>query len=316
MDYIEKELAGKPPAQIGEDMGQMMMKMAKLPGFLITWLFKKKIEDIRASMGGDPRDITTRPIIINNKTIQGYKSQFGIRIYSPEGDKIRPLMMFYHGGGWIGGSLKAVEEYCKAVSDQADCVVISVDYHLAPEHPFPEGLEDSYMAIKWAVASKNLIKIDENRITVSGDSAGGNFSAVLSFMARERKEFSIKKQILIYPGTDLVIKKDSAAPGEMPPKIGKAFYSLYTKRGTDMSHPYLSPIYEKDFTNLPEALVTVGDQDGLYKSSLIYANKLSDAGNNVKFILYKGANHAFIDDTGNSNQADDFVREAAAFIKQ
>ena len=168
-------------------------------------------------MGGDPRDITTRPIIINNETIQGYKNEMGVRIYSPEGDTIRPLMMFYHGGGWIGGSLKAVEEYCKAVSDQADCVVISVDYHLAPEHPFPEGLEDSYTAIKWAVANRNRLHIDEKRIIVSGDSAGGNFSAVICLMAREKKEFSIWKQILIYPGTDLVVKKNSApAPGETP----------------------------------------------------------------------------------------------------
>jgi acetyl esterase/lipase len=288
-----------------------------LPGFLVKWLFKKNIESIRASMGGDQRDITTRPIIINNETIQGFKNELGIRIYSPEGDSTRPLMMFYHGGGWIGGSLKAVEEYCKGVCDQADCVVISVDYHLAPEHPFPEGLEDSYKAIKWAVANRNRLNIDDKRIIVSGDSAGGNFSAVICLMARERKDFSIWKQILIYPGTDLVVKKNAApAPGEMPVKIGKAFFALYTKRGTDLSQPYISPMYARDFSNLPEALITVGEKDGLYKSSLIYANKLSDAGNHVKFILYKGANHAFIDDTGNSDQADDFVKEAAAFIKQ
>ena len=317
MEFIEKELTGKPPVQNAEDMGQMMGKMAKLPGFLVKWLFKKNIKNIRASMGGDPRDITTRPITIKNETIQGFKNELGIRIYSPEGDLTRSLMMFYHGVGWIGGSLKAVEEYCKGVCDQADCVVISVDYHLAPEYPFPEGLEDSYTAIKWAVATRNRLNIDDKRIVVSGDSAGGNFSAVICLMAREKKEFSIWKQILIYPGTDLVVKKNAApAPGEMPVKIGKAFFSLYTKRGTDLSQPYISPMYARDFSNLPEALITVGDKDGLYKTSLKFANKLSDAGNHVKFILYKGANHAFIDDTGNSDQANDFVREAAAFIKQ
>ena len=316
MEFIEKELAGKQLDPNTKNFGEMMMKMAKMPEFLIKFLLKKKIEDIRAGMGGDPRDITTQKIIIENKTIQGFKRELGIRIYSPEGEATRPLMMFYHGGGWIGGSLKAVEEYCKGVSDQADCMVISVDYHLAPEYPYPEGLEDSYAAIKWAVANKDLLHIDPDQITVSGDSAGGNFSAVLTLMAIERKEFSIQKQILIYPGTDLLISDEPASPDEMPPKVSKAFYSLYVKRGTDMSHPYLSPLHADDFHNLPAALITVGSKDSLYKTSLEYANKLNDAGVPVKFILYKDAVHAFIDDTGNSDQADDFVREAAAFIKQ
>jgi acetyl esterase len=316
MEYIEKELAGKLPAPNAAEMQQMMIKISKMPGFLLKWFFKKNIEKIRASMGGTPRDITTRTISIENKIIQGYKNDLGIRIYTPEGESIRPLMMFYHGGGWIGGSLKAVEEYCKAVSDQADCVVISVDYHLAPEHPFPEGLEDSYLAIKWAVTNQKLLHIDSTHVIVSGDSSGGNFSAILCMLARERKEFSIRKQILIYPATDLVIKGDSSTAGDMPAKIGKAFYSLYVKRGTDIMHPQISPIYQKDFSNLPDALITVGDQDGLYKSTLEYAKKLDKAGNKVCFILYKGANHAFIDDTGNSDQANDFVKEASKFLVQ
>ena len=92
-------------------------------------------------------------------------------------------------------TIEAVEDYCKGVCDQADCVVISVEYHLAPEHPYPEGLEDSYLAVKWAVENKSELNLDENKIIVSGDSAGGNFSAVLTFMAKERKEFKIAKQI-------------------------------------------------------------------------------------------------------------------------
>ncbi|MHA1672389.1 MAG: alpha/beta hydrolase [Promethearchaeota archaeon] len=316
MEYVEKELAGKPPAKGGEEMMAMMGKMAKMPGFLIKMIFKKNINSIRASMGGDPRDITTRKINIENKMIPGYQSEIGIRIYSPEGDAVRPLMMFYHGGGWIGGSLKAVEEYCKGVSDQADCVVISVDYHLAPEHPFPEGLEDSYAAIKWAVANSENLKIDTNRISLSGDSSGGNFSAIISHLSQERKDFSIQKQILIYTVTDLVPKEGAKGPNDMPEKIGKAFYSLYTKRGTPMDQPKISPMFSKNFENQPDALITVGDQDGLFKSSLEYAKKLDAAGNRVKFILYKGQNHAFIDDVGNSEAADDFVSEAAAFIKQ
>ncbi|GAJ18958.1 unnamed protein product, partial [marine sediment metagenome] len=191
---------------------------------------------------------------------------------------------------------------------------------LAPEHPFPEGLEDCYAAIKWAVANKEDLKIDPNQISVGGDSAGGNFAAVLSLMAKDRKEFSISKQILIYPATNLVdlMISDDVSDFPFPPgmiKVMEVMNSLYFKGKVDKRNPYISPAFAKDLSNLPPALIAVGDKDFLYKSSLKYAKKLDEAGNIVKFILYKNANHAFIDDTGNSDQADDLVKEAAEFIQ-
>lgn len=319
MEYIEKDLEGK--ARSLDDMMARLEKAAKVPKRLIKIMLKRNIENIRAGMNsGDSKDITTRPIITKDEHIPGYKSEVRVQIYTPEEPKVRPLLVFYHGGGWIGGSLWAVENYCKGVSDQADCVVISVEYHLAPEHPFPEGLEDSYLAVKWAVANKDELKIDPNRIAVGGDSSGGNFAAVISLMAKERKEFSIAKQILIYPATK---GGDEGMPedGEnspIPPgyeKVMKVMMSLYFKGKVDKRDPYISPAFAKDFSNLPPALIAVGDKDFLYQSSLEYAKKLDEAGNKVKFILYKNAEHAFIDDTGNSDQADDLVREAAEFIK-
>lgn len=317
MEYVEKELPGK---QTEEPMDlSKMEKMAKLPSFLVKFLLKKNIKNIRAMMGGDSKDITTRSITSEDKIISGYKNDLRIRIYKPEDTIKRPLMVFFHGGGWIGGSLEAVEDYCKGVCDQADCVVISVEYHLAPEHPYPEGLEDSYLAVKWAVKNKSELNIDENKIIVSGDSAGGNFSAVLTLMAKERKEFNIAKQILIYPATTFDYNGDTDEDTPISAgmkKVTHIMISLYFKGKVDSSDPYISPAMAKDFSILPDALITVGDQDFLYKSSLDYAKKLDKAGNVVKFILYKNANHAFIDDTGNSEQADDLVREASLFIRK
>lgn len=139
-------------------------------------------------------------------------------------------------------------------------------------------------------------------------------------MARDRKEFPIAKQILIYPATNLV---DQMIPDDVPNspfpagmmKVIAVMFDLYFKGKVDKRNPYISPAFAKDFSNLPPALIAVGSQDFLYKSSLEYAKKLEEAGNTVKFILYKNANHAFIDDTGNSEQADDLVREAAEFIR-
>ena len=186
MECVEKELPGKQTKQPAK---KKMEKMAKLPSFLIKFLLKKNIKKIRAMMGGESKDITTRTIISEDKIISGYKNDLRIRIYKPEENVKRPLMVFFHGGGWIGGSLEAVEDYCKGVCDQTDCMVISVDYHLTPEHPYPEGVEDCYLAVKWAVKNKSELNIDENKIVVSGDSAGGNISAVLTLMAKDRKEF-------------------------------------------------------------------------------------------------------------------------------
>jgi len=314
MEKIDKDLPGKPMEEPPMDIS----KIAKLPTSLIKFFFKVGIKKIRGQMGGESKDITTRTITTEDKIISGYKSDVRIRIYKPEEKGKRPLMVFFHGGGWFGGSLWAVEEYCKGVCDQADCVVISVEYHLAPEHPYPEGLEDSYLAVKWAVDNKSELNIDEKKIIVSGDSAGGNFAAVLTLIAKERKEFSITKQILIYPATTMMFSgetnEDSPVVSGMK-KFNKVISSIYTKGKVDPSDPYISPLMAKDFKNQPDALIAVGDQDFLYRSSLEYAKKLDEAGNKVKFILYKNANHAFIDDTGNSEQADDLVREASEFIR-
>jgi len=313
MEYVEKDL---PVIQIEEPLDLNLEEITKLSTHLIETFLKENIEKIRAGMGGDCKDITTSNILTKDKTISGYKSDLRIRIYKPEETIKRPLMVFFHGGGWFGGSINSVEEYCKAVSDQADCVVLSVDYHLAPEHPFPEGLEDCYLAIKWAVKNKSKLNIDENKIIVSGDSAGGNFSAVLTFMAKHRKEFEIAKQILVYPATNLDINPHKISPDSAEgDKIFQAMINLYLQGKVDPSDPYISPALAKDFKKLPDALIAVGDQDALYKSSLEYAKRLDKAGNKVKFILYKNADHAFIDRTGKSEQANDLVKEAAEFIQ-
>jgi len=316
MEYVEKELPVEQMEQPEDPLN--LEEIANLPISLIEKFLKENIEKIRAGMGGDSKDITTQSITSEDKIISGYENDLRIRIYKPEISIMKPLMVFFHGGGWFGGSLEAVEDYCKGVCDQADCVVLSVDYHLTPEHPYPEGVEDCYLAVKWAVKNKSELNIDENKIIVSGDSAGGNFSAVLTLMAKDRKEFKIAKQILIYPATNLNIHSN---PNQSSPdsagvdKFLQAIINLYLQGKVDSSDPYISPALAKDFNNLAEALIAVGDQDPLYKSCLEYANILDKAGNSVKFILYKDTDHAFIDRTGNSDQANDLVKEAAEFIR-
>ncbi|WP_314587840.1 alpha/beta hydrolase [Paenibacillus terrigena] len=286
----------------------------RMPSLVTKFFIKANVKKIRKMMGGVSQDISVRPIYIEDRNIKGYNSDFRIRLYKPEGDAKRPLMVFMHGGGWIGGSIDAVHDYCKAVADQADCVVLSVDYHLAPEAPFPEGLEDSYAAVKWGVEHAEELNIDVDNVIVSGDSAGGNYSAIISILARDRTEFHISRQILLYPATDLsVMASDMTNKSERA--FGEAILEMYLKKSKEpLDSPLVSPMHCQDHTKLPDALIVVGDLDFLKDSSLAYANKLKDAGNKVQFSLYKNTRHAFIDSTGNCKQAEDFIGEVNDFI--
>lgn len=317
MEYEERTFDCAHKKEVPPDMS-MYAKMGALPLFLIKWLFKKNISKIREAMGGNSKDITIQTINSEDRNISGYHSPFRIRIYKPEIQKDnRPLIMFYHGGGWIGGSLGAVEDFCTAIADQADSVVISVDYHLAPEHPYPEGLEDSYCAIKWAVDHAKELGVNVNKIVTAGDSAGGNFATILTFMAKERQEFKIDKQILIYPATNLVEESSEKQKNQIKgwDKISRAMMRLYVKNPKDAKNPYVSPMLSPSFEQMPPALLTVGDQDFLLDSVKKYAELLDRAKNKVKLIVYKDTNHAFIDNTGNCLEANNFIKEAVSFIK-
>ena len=145
-------------------------------------------------MGAENMDISKREILTEEFCVPGYKSEIRLLKYSPVAKSVKPVMIFIHGGGWIGGKPEVVENYCKAISDRLDYAVVSVDYHLAPEHKFPEGLEDCYNAARWVYSNADKIGIDPNRMCVSGDSAGGNYASVLCLLSKERKEFSFTHQ--------------------------------------------------------------------------------------------------------------------------
>lgn len=286
----------------------------KMPTFVGKLWMKSNVKKLRSMMGGLSKDISTRPIIVEDKNIKGYKNDIRIRIYRPEEAKKRPVMIFIHGGGWFAGAIDAVHDYCKAISDKADTLIISVDYGLAPENPYPTGVEDCYAAVKWAIENKDELNIDTDNVIVSGDSAGGNYSAVISIMARDRKEFNISKQILLYPATDLQsMEVDNS--DKMAKIFSEVILEWYLKKKSKATDKYVSPMYCDDLSNLASAFIVVGDLDFLHESSLKYAEKLEKAGNEVKFSLYKNTRHAFIDNTGNCPQADALIEEVVEFIK-
>lgn len=301
---IERDLVPK----VTEFPDNPFEKLDKLPKFITYLFFRFSIKKIRRMMGGNSKDVTSRKILESEEIITEYGENIKVQVFKPEENEKRPLLMFYHGGGFFGGSLSAVADFCRLVSDVANTVVVSVDYRLCPEHKYPAAVDDSYNAILWSINNKDTLNIDTNKIRVCGDSAGGTLAAVMTLLAKDKNEFSIDKQVLIYPATNFnkgVVEKSSTSIAVM---------KLYLKNYRDANNPYVSPFHYIDHKDLPEALICCGEYDFLLEDTLLYAEKLDKANVPITHITYKNEFHAFIDDTGNNKNANDLINEIAKFL--
>ena len=209
-----------------------------------------------------------------------------------------PVILNYHGGGWTVGTLQLNDWYCSHLSALTGAIVVSIDYRLAPEHPFPTPGNDAYDALCWVAENAAIFGGDGNRLGVTGDSAGGNLSAVVSLMARDKNGPKISYQALIYPGTDGTFNYESYhTHTEAPilPKTHLDFYrATYEGKEGDRLEPYFSPGLAEDHSNLPPALVITAGYDPLYDDGRIYAEKLKAAGTPAKWINFEKDIHGFM----------------------
>lgn len=296
-----------------------MPPVKPIPRWVSDAAIKKRMDRqlsvMRKSMGGTSRDITTRVIWMQDHLIEGYREQIKLRRYWPAGEpKPRKLHLFLHGGGWFGGSLWAVEEYLKGLADRADAVVLSVEYSLAPEHPFPEGLMDGYEALKWAWERAEQLSADRARFSISGDSAGGNLAAAIAIMARDEGQIKLESQVLIYPVLDLTLPGAASPLGPLMTRPSMVMARWYLGDFDELADPRVSPMQAKSHSRLPRALVAVCEFDGLRRQGEAYAEALSEAGVDATLITYKNTQHGFIDNTGTQDQALDLIREVVRFL--
>lgn len=224
-----------------------------------------------------------------------------IRIYRPAEKGPHPVMVFYHGGGWSMNNLDVYDYIPRYFVHYGNILVITPEYRLAPEHPFPEGLNDAYDTLIWASEHAAEYGGDPERLTVCGDSAGGNFAAAVSLMARDRKGPSICRQFLIYPAT--IFQLGYRTESEKHYGNGGYFLDLNSEKGmcdyyfrdpSDRENPYASPLLEEDLSGLPYACFISAECDPLLDQALMYAARLKDAGVPVEYHLVKGMVHAFI----------------------
>ncbi|HEV7205154.1 MAG TPA: alpha/beta hydrolase [Jatrophihabitans sp.] len=245
-----------------------------------------------------------------------------LRIYRPEAAPAapRPVVVNFHGGGWVSGDPRQSEWWASSVAAQAGVVVVSVDYRLAPEHPFPTPAEDCYATTEWVVAHADEVGVDATRLAVMGDSAGGNLAAVVSLMARDRGGPAIALQVLIYPSTDISREYPSEHENATAPILQLADHrnvpGLYLSgERRDPADPYVSPLCAADHSGLPRALVQTAEFDLLRDQGIAYADALGAAGVEVEQTTYAGAVHGYISLPGVVPAAGPALAEAVRAIR-
>ncbi|MDF0725410.1 alpha/beta hydrolase [Cytobacillus sp. S13-E01] len=234
---------------------------------------------------------------IENKTIEGANGDIDIRIYTPKGEGPLPVLVYFHGGGWVIGDLDSHDPLCREIANTAQCVVVSVDYSLAPEHKFPTAVNDAFAATKWVYENAGSINVDSSRLAVGGDSAGGNLAAAVSYLAKQEGAPSITYQVLLYPATNFGNTESYQLFSEgyfLTKSAMNWFRDCYLNGPEDVRNPLAAPLQIEDKRDLPRALIITAGFDPLRDEGKAYADSLSGAGVETEYKCYDGMIHGFV----------------------
>lgn len=245
--------------------------------------------------------------------------EIAVRVYTPSNEELLPALVFYHGGGWVVGNLDSHDGICRFLANKAQCVVISVDYRLAPEHKFPAAVKDAYDSLQYIASHAEEFSIDRNLIAVGGDSAGGNLAAVTCIIAKEQKTPSICYQLLLYPSTGYDQEppsiRENAEGYFLTVDMMTWFRKHYVSDEDEMLNPYVSPILYKDLSGLPPAAILTAQYDPLRDVGKAYAEKLEDNGVPVFYKNYQDLIHGFGNFISFVPEALEALNEGAASLR-
>jgi len=260
------------------------------------------------------------PERIDELTIGGPAGGIRARVYASQGDRRDPLLLFFHGGGYVKGGIDESDAFCRRLAIATRHAVLSVDYRLAPEHAFPAAVDDALAAVAWASSHADELGARPGPLVVSGESAGGNLAAVLAILARDEGHPPIALQLLIYPCT---------APEPETPSHHKFaegyvlsrnsivwFYKHYLRNQRDSNDFRFAPLQTDDLSKLPPALVLVAGYDPLRDEGIEYAKRLIEAGNRVTLANYEGVTHGFYLMGGAVDAARRAVAQSAVALRE
>jgi acetyl esterase len=264
---------------------------------------------------GDPEPVGA----VQDCTIPGAAGEMSARIYRPHGTGSFPVLVYFHGGGWVIGNLEAYDATCRALTKAAGCLVVAMEYRLAPEHKFPAAPEDCYAATQWVAANAASLGSDPTRIAVGGDSAGGNLAAVVAQMTHDRGGPALCYQLLVYPVTDYSFGTPSYrenAEGYLLTKDAMAwFWNHYLPSAAEGRHPMASPLRAANLNGLPPAFVLTAEFDPLRDEGEAYAARLRNAGVAVTLKRYHGMMHGFFSLGAVLDQGKQAIQDAGAALR-
>jgi acetyl esterase len=258
-----------------------------------------------------------------DQRVPGPASDIPIRIYWPREAKpgeLFPVLLWFHGGGFVIGDLDTHDSACRLLANQGDCMVVAVDYRLAPEFKFPAAVDDSHAALRWLALHAREIGADPNRIAVGGDSAGANLATVMALLARDDGHPKLAFQLLVYPCTAPEPETPSHrkfADGYLLTRNNIVwFYKQYLRSQSDIKDFRFAPLVAEDLSNLPPALLLVAGYDPLRDEGVQYAQRLIEAGNRVTLVNYEGMMHGFILAGGVLDAAKRAIAQSAAALRE
>ncbi len=248
--------------------------------------------------------------------VEGPAGEVPVRVYR-DVEPPAPVLVFLHGGGWTLGTLDSADDVCAELARRGECVVISVDYRLAPEHPFPAAVDDAWAALEWAAETAGAFGGDPDRLQVGGTSAGGNLAAATALRAAAFGGPDLDHQLLLYPMIDPVLDTDSAVGQADAPLLTRAdvawFWEQYLRSPVDRHNPFAAPLRADDLGGVPPATVVTAGHDLLRDEGAAYAARLADDGVPVDHRNYPSMPHGFLsltDEVGTADAAMDEVGEA------
>ena len=257
---------------------------------------------------------------VEDVTVAGAEGPIAARLYADSHEKNLPCILYIHGGGWVICDLDSHDLLARGLARHSGCAVLSIDYRLAPEHPFPAGLQDCRAALLWMRDHGASLGLDGSRIAVAGDSAGGNLAAALCLLMRDEAPKLIRHQTLIYPVTDCDFDRKSYR--DFADEYGLTrdemiwFWQHYCARPEDATDPLAAILRAPDLGNLPPATVTSAEFDVLRDEAEAYADKLRAAGNQVTLHRIAGTCHGYAHLLGTAPEADETAKLLGGILRR
>jgi acetyl esterase len=282
-----------------DPQAQVLLEQMKAMGFTYTpdMTVTRAREMLKAMQAVRPDG---EPVAhVEDRLIPGPAGEIPIRIYTPQGSGPFPALVFFHTGSWQVGDLDTQDPLCRRLTNLAECIVVSVDYRLAPEHPFPAAPEDCYGATQWVATHAAEFQGDPSRIAVGGESSGGNLATVVALMARDRSGPQLVFQVMLFPATDFRLNTHSME------ELGEGYNvtkpqmiwirNNYLPNVADWTNSLASPLLAPDLSSLPPGLIIYAEYDPLRDDAEAYAARLKEAGVPVRASRYDGMIHDFPD---------------------